>query len=88
VDRAALVKIFWMILAGIGIVVAGFFLWRRDFDKAFVVAALGMVAWFLNYRAQMKGIVAAANLVDEHQEDEGENIETSNNYDSRDENAR
>jgi hypothetical protein len=45
-----------MILAGIGIVVAGFFLLRRDFDTAFVIAALGMVAWFLNYRAQMKDL--------------------------------
>jgi hypothetical protein len=51
-----------MILAGIGIVVAGFFLLRRDFDTAFVIAALGMVAWFLNYRAQMKEITAAADL--------------------------
>ena len=48
-----------MILAGVAIVVAGFFLLRRDFDTAFVIAALGMVAWFLNYRAQMKRIVAA-----------------------------
>ena len=42
--------------------VAGVFLWRRDFDKAFVIAALGMVAWFLNYRAQMKEITKAAEL--------------------------
>jgi len=48
-----------MILAGVAIVVAGFFLLRRDFDTAFVIAALGMVAWFLNYRTQMKRIVAA-----------------------------
>jgi uncharacterized membrane protein len=48
-----------MILAGVAIVVAGFFLLRRNFDTAFVIAALGMVAWFLNYRAQMKRIVAA-----------------------------
>jgi hypothetical protein len=54
-----------MIVAGVAIVVAGVFLWRRDFDKAFVIAALGMVAWFLNYRAQMKEIVAAADLDDE-----------------------
>jgi hypothetical protein len=51
-----------MILAAVGIVVAGVFLWRRDFDTAFVIAALGMVAWFLNYRAQMKEITAAADL--------------------------
>ena len=51
-----------MIVAGVAIVVAGVFLWRRDFDSAFVIAALGMVAWFLNYRAQLKEITAAADL--------------------------
>lgn len=55
-----------MILAGVGIVAAGFFLIRRDFDKAFVIAALGMVAWFLNYRAQMKEMTAAADLEEEN----------------------
>ena len=55
-------KIFWMIVAAVAIVVAAIFLWRRDFDTAFVIAALGMVAWFLNYRAQMREITAAADL--------------------------
>ena len=55
-----------MIVAGVAIVMAGVFLWRRDFDTAFVVAALGMVAWFLNYRAQMKEITAAADLKEEN----------------------
>ena len=49
-------------MAAVAIVMAGVFLWRRDFDTAFVIAALGMVAWFLNYRAQMKEITAAADL--------------------------
>jgi hypothetical protein len=51
-----------MILAGIAIMVAGVFLWRQDFDTAFVIAALGVVAWFLNYRVQMKEVTAAADL--------------------------
>ena len=51
-----------MIVAAVAIVAAGVFLWRRDFDTAFVIAALGMVAWFLNYRAQMKEITAATDL--------------------------
>ena len=54
-----------MILAGVAIVVAGVFLWRWDLDKAFVAAALGIVAWFLNYRARMKEIVIAADLENE-----------------------
>lgn len=67
-----------MVLAGIGIVIAAFFLWRRDFDKAFVMAALGMVAWFLNYRAQMKEITTAADLDDKNNRDEVENVEDQN----------
>lgn len=71
-------KLFWMVLAGIGIVVAAFFLLRRDFNTAFVIAALGMVAWFLNYRAQMKEITAAADQDDKNNRDEVENVEDQN----------
>lgn len=54
-------KAFWMIVAGICIAVAAFFMVLRDFNTAFVVAALGMIFWFLNYRAQMKEVIAAAD---------------------------
>ena len=67
-----------MILAGVAIVVAGVFLWRREFNTAFVIAALGMVAWFLNYRAQMKEIVVAANAEEEkkaYEEEEYEDLD-------------
>lgn len=67
-----------MILAGVAIVVAGVFLWRRDFNTAFVIAALGMVAWFLNYRAQMKEIVTTANVEEEkkaYEEEEYEDLD-------------
>jgi len=59
------VKLFWMILAGVAVVMAGVFLLRRNLDAAFVTAALGMVAWFLNYRAQMREIAVAAELKEE-----------------------
>ena len=70
-------KLFWMILAGACIMVAAFFLVRRDFDKAFVTAALGLVSWFLNYRAQMKEIIVAANLQESSIEAETEDREDS-----------
>ena len=60
-------KLFWMILAGVAVVAAGVFLWRRNLDAAFVTAALGMVAWFLNYRAQLRHIAAAAELKEENE---------------------
>jgi hypothetical protein len=48
------VKTFWMILAAVGGVLAAFFAFREDFDKAFVAAAGGAVCWFLNYRQQLR----------------------------------
>jgi hypothetical protein len=49
----------------------------RDFNTAFVVAALGMVAWFLNYRAQMKEIVTAADLEQSNRPGKEQNGEDS-----------
>jgi hypothetical protein len=50
---------------------------RRNFDTAFVIAALGLLAWFLNYRAQMKETIAAANLQEKSSEAEEESCEDS-----------
>ncbi|HEY3039140.1 MAG TPA: hypothetical protein VGJ66_10405 [Pyrinomonadaceae bacterium] len=75
----ALVKLFWMILAGVCIVVAAVFLLRRDLNTAFVIAALGLVAWFLNYRAQMKAIIAAADL--QENSDDGKEESTTDSDD-------
>ena len=43
-----------MVLAGVCIIVAAILLAIGKLDAAFVVAALGIVAWFLNYRVQLK----------------------------------
>lgn len=66
-------KLFWMILAGVCIAVAGVCMLRGDFNTAFVAAAVGMIFWFLNYRAQMKEVVAAADLEETKREDSNEN---------------
>jgi hypothetical protein len=50
-----------MVTAAVCIVVAAAFMWRRDFNTAFVIAIVGVVAWFLNYRIQMKQITTAAD---------------------------
>ena len=47
-------KTFWIILAAAAGVLAAFFAFREDFDKAFVAAASGAVCWFLNYRQQLR----------------------------------
>jgi hypothetical protein len=59
------VKLFWLIVAGGCVAVAAVFLLQGDFDRAFVVAAAGMVAWFLNYRMQVKERLAAMDAAEE-----------------------
>jgi hypothetical protein len=47
-------KLFWMILAGVGGTLAVVFVFQDDYEKAFVAAAAGAVCWFLHYRQQLK----------------------------------
>lgn len=58
-------KKFWLIVAGLCGVAAVVFVLRADYDKAFIAAALGAVAWFLNYRSQL-----VANRADDDEEDQ------------------
>jgi hypothetical protein len=58
-------KLFWMILAGVGGVAAVVFVFRDDYEKAFVAAAAGAVCWFLHYRQQLK-----ESLPDEQEQSE------------------
>jgi hypothetical protein len=48
------VKTFWLIVAAVGGLVALFFAYKGNYESAFVAAAIGAAAWFLNYRAQVK----------------------------------
>jgi len=34
---------------------------KQDYDKAFISAALGAVAWFLSYRVQLRASVKASD---------------------------
>jgi len=45
---------FWIIVAALCGVAAVVFLFRNDYDTAFIAAALGAVAWFLNYRTKLR----------------------------------
>ncbi len=67
-------KLFWIIISWVCIIVAAFMGLRGRLDAAFVIAALGLVAWFLNYRVKMQDVIVAADLEDENQrEDTNEN---------------
>ena len=60
-----------MILAGVGGVLAVVFVFRGDYEKAFVAAAAGAVCWILNYRQQLRATLPAQDEED-YQEDEDE----------------
>ena len=47
-------KTFWLIAAAVCGVLALYFAYRGNYDNAFVAAALGGVAWILNYRTRLK----------------------------------
>lgn len=64
------VKLFWIIVACACIIVAAFMVIRGRLEAAFVIAALGVVAWFLNYRAQMTEVIAAADSEEANQRED------------------
>jgi len=68
-----------MILSGVCILAAAFFLLRGELNTAFVIATLGIVAWFLNYRIQMKAIVDAADREQNNWEDNKDGDEFEEN---------
>ncbi len=63
-------------MAGVCIVAAAFLMLRNDLNTAFVIATVGLVAWFLNYRAQVREEIVASELQENNKGDEG--VEDSN----------
>ena len=63
-------KTLWLILAGVGGVLAAVFVFRGDYEKAFVAAAAGAVCWFLNYRQQLRATLPSEDEENEDDEDE------------------
>ncbi len=63
-------KTLWLILAGVGGVLAAVFVFRGDYEKAFVAAAAGAVCWFLNYRHQLRATLPSEDEENEDDEDE------------------
>jgi len=66
------VKTLWMILAAVGGVLAAVFVFRGDYEKAFVAAAAGAVCWILNYRQQLRATLP--NEDEENEDDEDEEV--------------
>ena len=59
-------KKLWVPIAAVFGLVAVVMFIQLKFEAAFVVAALGAVSWFLNYRAQLKDQLADDDLDYEH----------------------
>lgn len=54
------------IVSALLVILAVVFLWRNNLSAAFVTAALGAAAWFLSYRARLRGKLAESeNSIEE-----------------------
>ena len=47
-------KHFWLSISAVCVVAAGIALWREDVNAAFVIATVGVLAWFLRYRSEIR----------------------------------
>ncbi len=73
----------WVIIAAICTVIAIVLIIQLNYEAAFVVAAVGVVAWFLNYRVQVKERLNEHDLEDETIDEEFEANEKHSAEDSR-----
>jgi hypothetical protein len=48
------VKTVWVVISALCGATAVFFVVREDFEKMFIAAAVGAVAWFLSYRVSLR----------------------------------
>ena len=62
-------KIFWKIVAALLAATAVYWLVVHNFERAFLFAAAGAVAWFLSYRALLKEKLAANETEETDEED-------------------
>jgi hypothetical protein len=60
-------------VSGVCILIAVWLMWIRDFNTAFIIAIVGVLAWFWNYRMQMKKIAVAADEARAREAEEDEN---------------
>lgn len=63
-------KTLWLVVSGLCGIAAVIFIVGQDYDKAFIAAALGAVAWFLNYRTRLRETFKDTDETDEN--DDGE----------------
>lgn len=57
-------------MAAACVAMAVFFVFRDDYENAFIAAAAGVVCWFLNYRQQLRETLPKENEEDEEPDEE------------------
>lgn len=65
----------WTIASILCLIAAAIFLLRENYDAAFVLAALGALAWILNYRSRIRGTVIEETETTEDGRDASEDDE-------------
>jgi len=48
------VKTFWIVVSALGGATAVYFVLRDDYEKMFIAATIGAMAWFLSYRVRLR----------------------------------
>lgn len=51
-------RVVWLVISCICLVAAAIAFWRQQSTAAFVIATIGVVAWFLRYRRDLKESLA------------------------------
>lgn len=65
-------KIVWKIVAALFAAGAVYWLVVENFDRAFLFAAVGAIAWFLSFRAQLKEKLQDTDETDRKEENDDE----------------
>ena len=65
-------KAFWIVVSALCGATAVFFVVREDYEKMFIVATVGAVAWFLSYRVSLRRKLDE-DLTEDETEDDTEN---------------
>lgn len=65
-------KAFWIIAAAACGLLAVYFVFKDNYENAFVAAAAGAVCWFLNYRQQIRESMPKDDDDQEQEDDESD----------------
>ena len=62
----------WIVVSALCGAIAVFFVLREDYEKMFIAATVGAVAWFLSYRARLSETIRELDQADREDEDDEE----------------